>query len=369
MARILKYENDERFFGCDFVLELGEERRNTKIELLQITDMQFIDASQRRTPDRLRIDEINAWNPKNFDVHCANQIRTLLTQCSPDLIFITGDAVYGSFDDSGSAFLWFVQFMDSLGIPWALTFGNHDNESLRGVDWQCEVLEKAKNALFKRGNVTGNSNYSIGISVGGELVRMIYMTDSNGCKASADPKVEKRAGIYPDQLDKIRENARLAEKKSSSKVPAFMAFHIPTSDYLDIEAEKGYRTREREFYTIGVDTPQKDKDFGCRKEKMSTMPKIDGFRDFLKDVNVDGIFCGHCHGINTVITHSDIKWVFGLKTGQYDYHIPGQLGGTLVTLEGADFTVRHLPSLAPLSPYPGGAKMFCGFFAEDKVIL
>lgn len=46
--------------SCDFVLELDVKRKNDDIRFLQLTDMQIIDASQRRTPDRLRQDEINA---------------------------------------------------------------------------------------------------------------------------------------------------------------------------------------------------------------------------------------------------------------------------------------------------------------------
>ena len=98
---ILKNIGD-KFDGCDFVVGLGEERKNTKIKLLQLTDMQVIDSFQRRTPDRLRIDEINSWNPANFDEQCGDGIRSLIAQTKPDLIFITGDIIYGSFDDNGT---------------------------------------------------------------------------------------------------------------------------------------------------------------------------------------------------------------------------------------------------------------------------
>ena len=369
MAKIIKWAEKADFCGCDFVLELTEERKNTKIKLLQITDMQFIDAKQARTPDRLRTDEINAWLPDNFDIHCADQIRSLVAQTAPDLIFITGDFIYGSFDDTGSTLDWFCNFMDSLMIPWAPVFGNHDNESARGVEWQCARLESSKYCVFRRGEVSGNSNYSIGIRIGGELVRVLYMLDSNGCRASTDESVIRAPGIYPDQLEAIRKNARLIKNAEGKRIPAFMAFHIPSSEFAKAEVEKGYKTKEREFYTIGVDVVGRDGDYGCKREIMHALPPIDGFSDLIAEASVDGVFCGHCHSINTVITHEGVKWVFGLKTGQYDYHNPGQLGGTLVCLEHDGFEVRHIPALTPLSPYPGGAKMFNGFFAEDKVIL
>ena len=85
--------------------------------------------------------------------------------------------------------------MDSFNIPWAPIFGNHDNESAKGVAWQCEQLEKAQNCLFKRGSLTGNGNYSIGlVDENGKIRRIIYMLDSHGCIGAEGP------GLAPDQI-------------------------------------------------------------------------------------------------------------------------------------------------------------------------
>lgn len=356
-------------FGCDFTVNLPAERKGTKIKLLQLTDMQIIDSSQRRTPDRIRIDEINAWAPENFDKQCGNQIRSLVVQTNPDMIFITGDIIYGSFDDNGTTFEWFCDFMDSFEIPWAPVFGNHDNESEKGVKWQCERFENSKWCLFKRGNVSGNGNYTVGIAVGNELVRVMHMLDSNGCRDCDDADVIKVSGIYPDQLELIKENTKKITEVCNKNIPAFCAFHIPTHEFLDAEIFAGYSSSNEDFYTIGVDVLRKNEDFGCKMEKIWLSGKSEGFIETVKACNVDAVFAGHCHNINTCIDYKNIKWVFGLKTGQYDYHIPGQLGGTLITLENEGFSVQHIPALVPYAPFPGGASMFKGFFAEDKYIV
>ncbi len=100
-----------------------------------------------------------AGRRKNADAECYGHIRSLVAQTNPDLIFITGDVVYGEFDDSGRSLEQFCAFMNGLCIPWAPVFGNHDNESARGVAWQCDLLESGEYCLFRRGNVTGNGNY------------------------------------------------------------------------------------------------------------------------------------------------------------------------------------------------------------------
>lgn len=353
------------FNGCDFIVQLDAERKNTPIKLLQLTDMQIIDAQQRRTPDRLRRDEIIAWSPDNFMAQCGNHIASLITQIKPDLIFITGDIIYGSFDDSGHTLEWFCSFMDSFKIPWAPTFGNHDNESTKGIAWQCAQFENSQYCIFRRGTVSGNSNYTVGIVAGDELLRLLHMIDSNGCYNPEGTTILLEKGIYPDQFDLIRQNTAKIRQAQGHSVPAFMAFHIPTDIFHQIAKEKGYETAAHPEYTIGVDVPAKDDDFGFCYESYSPIHTDCDFLKFLHDQNIDGVFTGHCHRICTCIRYENIRFVFGLKTGQYDYHLPGNLGGTLITLQNETFDVMHVPALVPHAPMPGGAKFFEGFLLRE----
>ncbi len=362
--KILTNTEDTVFEGCDFVVQLPDERKDVKI--LQLTDMQVIDGSQRRTPDRLRPDEIEAWDPKNFDIQCGNHIRSLIAQSDPDLIIITGDIIYGSFDDAGSTFRWFCTLMDSFQIPWAPVFGNHDNESIKGVAWQCEQFEKSEFCLFKRGAVSGNGNYTVGVAIGDRLERVIHMLDSNGCGAATDPAVIKEMGIYPDQFELVRDNTSRIRKAQGKEVHAFAAFHIPVAGFKEAEFAKGYRKSDDDMFILGVDTPAKDGDFGFCLEEYNTIKTEEDFIPFAKAQGIDGVFVGHDHSICTVISYEGIKWVFGFKTGQYDYHVPGQLGGTLITLQDGSFTVNQLAALVPSAPMPGKCPIFDNFFAMGE---
>ena len=343
MSSILK-----NHLGCDFVLELGEARKGTKIKLLQLTDMQFIDASQRRRDDRISEREIEAWTPQNFDSFCGDHIRSVISQTHPDLIFITGDLVYGEFDDNGSVFDYFCTLMDSFGIPWAPVFGNHDNESTMGVDWQCERLAASKHCLFARGSVSGNGNYTVGISAGGELLRVMYMLDSNGCKHGTDPKIMKEKRLYRDQLEWLS-----ARAEAVGEAKGFCCFHIPTKEFQDAMLSKGYGETPHDLFTIGVSVPQKDDDVGCQLQPLRTMAQTDlPLIPLFQKARIDGVFIGHYHSVNTCIRYEGIRWLFGLKTGQYDHHEPGQIGGTLVTLEHGDFSITHITALVPCAPVP-----------------
>ena len=350
--------------GCDFVVNLTEARDGMPVKILQITDPQIIDSSQMRSHDRLNPSEVKAWAPENFDVQCGNHIRSLICQTKPDLIFITGDIIYGEFDDNGTALKWFVDFMDSFGIPWAPVFGNHDNDSLMGVDYQCGLFEKGKHCLFKRGNVSGNGNYSVGVAVSGELVRVIHMLDSNGCHNSDDPSVVKLRGIYEDQYELVRKTTRDIRESTKKEVPAFMAFHIPHAVFVEAEKEKGYVTDERYNYIIGVDAEVKDNDFGFKLDSADAFPSKVDFLEFSGENNIDGVFIGHHHNTSTVISYHGITLVYGLKTGQYDSYIPGNIGGTLILQFKNEFSVYGVSSLCRYGPVPEKQMRYKGFFQE-----
>ncbi len=340
-----------RFAGTvDFVVDIPAGDR--PIRILQLTDMQVIDASQQRTPDRLNEREIAYWQPESIDEQCFNHIRSLVAATTPDLIFITGDVVYGEFDDSGRFFTAFRDFMDSLGIPWAPVYGNHDTASAKGVHWQNGQWEAGEYCLFKTGSVTGNGNYSVLVTRDGEPVRVLYMMDSHGDGWANPPEVRIPAGLYPDQMEWFRKTAHaLSDTNGGTPIPGFMGFHIPSTEFLLADREKGYEVSPK--YILGVHVPAETGDFGAHREPHAVFRSPEDFLDDLHAAAVDGVFVGHCHGINTSVVWRGIRWTYGLKTGQYDFHIFNQQGGTLVTLWGASsFDVCHTPSTAQSAPVP-----------------
>ncbi|MBS1313962.1 MAG: hypothetical protein HP048_01260, partial [Clostridia bacterium] len=174
--------------AVDFVLEV-EAGRDVKI--LQLTDIQIIDSSQMRTPDRLQSWSIENWKPENLPDLAWKYTREAVEAVQPDLIVLSGDNVYGEFDDSGTMLQALIAEMESYGIPWTLTFGNHDNETRKGVAWTCEQYIDAEHCLFTRGPVEtadgreyflteGNGNFNIGIVQGGKLTEVVWLMDSNG---------------------------------------------------------------------------------------------------------------------------------------------------------------------------------------------
>ncbi len=311
----------------DFMVEIPSDR---EVRILQLTDTQIIDASQARTADRLNEIMIQMWQRGKIDQNCFNYIAELVERERPDLILLTGDIVYGEFDDSGIIWTRIIEFMDSLDIPWAPIFGNHDNESNKGVAWQCEQLENAENCLFKRGSVTGNGNYSIGlVDENGKIRRIIYMLDSHGYL--------RGAGLEQDQIDWFKGVAAAVDTAYGEAVPAFACYHIASEDFQTAFVNKyGYAVGE----TFNLDVTGRDGDFGQKNENLSFFQTT--LAPDLKAAHVEGVFVGHDHVNNYSIVYDGIRYTYGTKTGVYDYHNGAMVGGTLIRMTAdGQFEVAH----------------------------
>ena len=294
--------------------------------ILQLTDPQIMDAVQAREP--LAVNKEEFWLPYLMNKRLFIDLRNLIEDVKPDLILLTGDLVYGGYDDAGTSFTRLADFMDSFDIPWAPVFGNHDNESAMGVDWQCNYFESCENCLFKQRNLTGNGNYSIGIVQGGELKRVIFMLDSNGCGAMSDATLgnghSKKSGGFGD--DQIAWYTGAAEKINCDfkNIKYTFAFHIQ----LAVFEEAFYNTYG--FVNEGdgdLESPinidkREDKrptDFGYIGRKLKTPWDQDKtVYNGMKAIGVDSILVGHEHCNSASVVYDGVRFQYGQKIGEYD---------------------------------------------------
>ena len=335
---------DYSAYGLDYVLDLNVER---DIKILQITDTQIIDAAQCRTDDRLMDFQKSNWATDKMYNNVLRYIVKAVNDTKPDLILLTGDIIYGEFDDNGAALMAIINLMDSLQIPWAPIFGNHENESEMGVAWQSRQLEESPYCLFvRRNNIGGNGNYSIGIAKNGQLQRVVYMMDSNGCRSSSSingTTVKTTVGFTVAQKQWLRSAGLKVNQAAGKTISSFLGFHIPTEEPLLGAIAAGYQSGEDSKdiqYTIGVDNVAKPGDSGYKGDMYNGYADPD-LLQILKEIGTDGTFMGHVHLISTSVMYEGIRWTFGLKTGTYDQS-PEILGGTLITVaDDNSFTVQQ----------------------------
>jgi len=302
----------------DFTVEV-EEGRNPVV--LQISDIQILDGEQQRYLARIG----TAWRSGNYVNRYRNYVRQVIERVNPDLIIMAGDNVYGEFDDSGRSWLELVSFMESFQIPWAPIMGNHDVESNMGADWQCKQLEDAKYCLFKQRELTGNGNYTVGIVQGGELKRVFYMMDSNGCANASEATLSNghtsvTAGFGSDQIDWYYESIT-SLKEGYPDVKISFCFHIPLAIFGTAFTEKyGFNASTIAKNPINLDKVGKDGDFGVIAGAIGCWDNSNNVWNTFKELGVDSVFVGHEHTISASVMYQGIRLQFGQKSSTYDTH-------------------------------------------------
>jgi len=332
--------------GIDFIIEfpVGKD-----IKILQFADLQIQSLEWPRNLSRLSqlygaffADGVTSHQERVWK-YCDEAVQ----KSSPDLIVLTGDNIYGECDDEGVLWDMLCTKMDSYNVPWLCVFGNHDNESAKGVLWQIARLKQSKNCVFSRGNVTGNSNYSVAIKQGGKYRYMFYMLDTNGCQVKAHnpgealmpdnvdiEHITQGGGIYNDQVIWLANSDEMSEK-ITGEVPVLMFYHIPpsestlTSKIIDGVSQGAY-------FDDG-------ENFGIYKEAHGGFANY-SFYSTAQEMGCTGMFVGHQHKVATSAVISGIRLTYGLKTGTYDYHDRQMLGATQIKIDERDnsFKVEYL---------------------------
>lgn len=313
---------------------------NENVKILQLSDTQIIDSSQIRFENRLSELEAEKWKPENMNKNLFDHIDYLVKHTNPDLIIIAGDLAYGEFDDIGSSQTALIKKMDSYKIPWCLVFGNHDNETKMGVDWQVQQYKNSEYGLFKRGEVSGNSNYTVGIKQKGILKRVIYLLDTHGTNNIPTinrNKVINEIGFKSDQIEWL-----INSFKSTNNTKGIAIWHIPSIEFEQGLIEK-FNMPKNLNYSEGFKIKSDENEFGQIGDMFHNAFKTNGLINTLRKCQIDNVFVGHVHKNNTSIIYKDIRWTFGLKTGYYDGYNKDQTGGTLITINKDNkIKVKHI---------------------------
>ncbi|HJV78463.1 MAG TPA: metallophosphoesterase family protein, partial [Paludibacter sp.] len=174
----------------------------------------------------------------HYKVHNANATKalqglgTILDQVKPDLVFFTGDIV----TDEKMQQAWdeVLTLVTDRKIPWAVVFGNHDDEQCSSRAQIMSYITSKPFCYASSGpaDVKGVGNYFLRIknSDGTQTAAILYGLDSNAyCK-----NVENESYGYFDfsQVNWYRTSSRgLTAENNGNPYPALAFFHIPLREY------------------------------------------------------------------------------------------------------------------------------------------
>ena len=266
-------------------------RKDGRFKILQVSDMHL------STGLGLCRHEFPATAKCEADPRTIEFVSEVLDSEKPDLVVLSGDQVNGeTAPDAQSAMFKMADLFVSRSIPFALIFGNHDDEGSLSRPELMGLAESLPYSLSEAGpaRVDGTGNYVVEILARGtshHSALTLYLLDTH----SYSPDEAHYKGydwLKPSQIAWFRETARSLHSSSAHKDYAHhhldMAFiHIPLPEY---------RVPEK-----------KVPDSGDWLEPPTAPGFNSGFKDALVENGIFAVSCGHDHANDycSIDGHSD----------------------------------------------------------------
>lgn len=246
-------------------------------------------------------------------------IRRTVEIADPDMIVITGDLVMTV--ENNFYVEHVAELFADIGIPWAVTFGNHDDEGRADKYYMGEIYENAEHSLYKNGpvNIGGLGNYAVNITRNGAPYYSLIMMDSG---TYIDDYPEFSYGTF--EAGQIYWYDWLQRGLiASGYEKSLMFFHIPLPEF---------KIAYDEWQINGSDPAT---GFGERREDECHALVNMGMFDKIKQLGATtDVFVGHDHVNNYSVEYMGVGLHYGVKSTRQIYHDDDMIGGKLITISG-----------------------------------
>lgn len=309
---------------------------------------------------------------KGYDEKALNAVAIMVTKEKPDLVIVTGDVAFpvpytaGTFNNY-SGIKAFGNLMETLGVYWDVTFGNHDSEAYSYFDREDIAAlygsGEFEHCLFQAGpkDVDGYGNHTIEVkNSDGIITQAMILIDSQAyikdniiesIKGTYDNIHLNQVEWYEDEIKRMNaENSKtikeiqgdvnggLYEKYGTVKTQAF--FHIPLVEMGDAWnefVENDFNDTENFKYFDGIIAE------GGRRIYCG-LGEDDLFEKMLELGSTKGIYNGHDHVNNTTFEYKGVTFSYGYSIDYFAYSgidkLGSQRGCTMITCKpDATFTI------------------------------
>jgi len=278
----------------------------------------------------LQLTDIHLGDKDNLQKHFDFMDLTV-KDSNPNFIVVTGDLF--TFASKTTADRFF-KYLDSKGVPWTVTYGNHDEQCYFSVDWLTSKLNKGyKNCVFKDiqdDDVQGNANFAINLMRGDKIFEQLIVMDSNryyyGQYFGYDFFKQNQIDWYADLVDTT------AKQNGGKVVKSLMFYHIPLPE---IEKAWNYETNTFAEGTT-VKFANQGKDGKEAKGEKTCNPDPAYAPDFFKVIHdkgsTTGMYFGHDHYNDFIVNYEGIDFAYGIKGTDRIYFQDDMMGGRTIVL-------------------------------------
>lgn len=294
---------------------------NGKFRIMQITDTQ---EDPNVSPDTVRL------------------IDAALDKANPDLVVFTGDQIkgYSTKFRGKNARAKVKGALDAItepvrrrNIPFAVTFGNHDEQALPEGE-QMAIYRESPFCLNPAEEIAGSHgtfHVPIYSSKGDNIAFNLYLIHSGG-----DAKGGGYENVNGEKIRWYQSTREQLKEQSGGYVPSLVFQHIPVDEYYQVlkrvdkkttGAVRAYRTHKDEYYSLPDDLLSAGHFLGERPAS----PDVNSgeFEALAEKGDVLGMWVGHDHINSFVGKHQGIDLGYTQGAG-FNVYGPGIRRGVRV---------------------------------------
>lgn len=227
-----------------------------------------------------------------------DRMREVLDIEKPDFVMYTGDVVVSN--ESFTGLDTVLGMVIDRNIPFALVFGNHDDEYDHSRAELYDYIARKKGAIMPKRVTDDAPDYVIPVKSSGledKTSALLYCIDSHSY--TQIPSVPGYDWIKFSQIEWYRQvSEEYTRQNDGTPLPALAFFHIPLPEYRDAVMD------------------EKNRIFGVKAEGVCCPTANSGFFLSAKECgDVMATFCGHDHDNDYAVMYRDIMLAYGRYTG------------------------------------------------------
>lgn len=223
-------------------------------------------------------------------------VREIVQTEKPDLVVVTGDIIYSAPADSTLSVV--LKTFAQLGVPFCMTFGNHDYDFKTPAVALYNQMQKTPNCVMPvlQGK---NTDYSLPIlsSNGKRTAAVLYCIDTHNKPAIGG--IGGYQWISHNQITWYRQRSMVYKQKNGGRpVPSLAFLHIPLPEF--------------NYATDNTQCPM----YGSRLEKAYSPSINSGMFASIKEMgDIMGVFCGHDHDNDYAVSYFNVLLAHGRFSG------------------------------------------------------
>lgn len=264
----------------------------------------------------------------NYSIDTVKLIDRAIQKAQPDLIVFTGDQIHGLLPEYRAGdtakkvkntLRGLLSPVEYAGIPFAVTFGNHDCQC--GISNAEQASFYAEYPHYVGGEYfsdTDKGSYFVPLyNENGEKIFNVCLFDSNGQSPTGEYMPVKK-----EQLARYEQLCAEEKQRLGRNLPQLVFQHIPVPEYYDVlershfgkkGAVEAFRVRKHQYYVL----PEKIKEQGGFMLESPAVPdRNSGEFDLLKNIGAAlAIAVGHDHNNSFVAEKDGIKLIYTQGAG------------------------------------------------------